>query len=87
MKKITWRKALQNNKRAPQRDVTMSTLVDLVDNTERSEGVHNISTKLFSVSFSQLPSLQQLALESTNCFLYRITAFILDIANYRLLDP
>ena len=31
------------NKRAPQPDVTMSTLVDLVDMTEESEGVHNIN--------------------------------------------
>ena len=51
------------NKRAPQPDVTMSTLVDLVDMTEKPESVHNINTKLFSISFPQLHSLQELALE------------------------
>ena len=37
------------NKRAPQSDVTMSTLVDLVDMTEKPEGVQKINTKLFSI--------------------------------------
>ena len=54
------------NKRAPQPDVAMSTLVDLVDMIEEPEGVHKINTKLFSISFPQLRSLQELALESTN---------------------
>ena len=40
------------NKRAPQPDGTMSTFVDLVDMIEKPEGVHNINTKLFSISFS-----------------------------------
>ena len=39
------------NKRAPQPDVTMSTLVDVVDMIEKPEGVHKINTKLFSISF------------------------------------
>ena len=51
------------NKRAPQPDVTMSTLVDLEDMTEKPEGVHKINTKLFSISFPQLRHLQELALE------------------------
>ena len=78
------------NKRAPQPDVTMCTFVDLVDMTEKPEGVHTINTKLssFSISFPQLHCLQEFALESTN-FDYssaenRVTAIILDIANYRL---
>ena len=75
--------------RAPQPDVTMSALVDLVDMTEKPEGVHKINTKLFSVSFPQLHCLQKLALESTNFDYssaeYRVTAIILDIARYRLL--
>ena len=79
------------NKRAPQLDVTMSTPVDLVDMTEKPEGVHNINTKLFSISFPQLRSLQELALESTNndysSAEYRLTAIILDIANYTLFRP
>ena len=66
----------------------MSTLVDLVDITEKPEGVHKINTKLFSISFPQLRCLQEIALESTNfdCSSaeYRVTAIILDIANYRL---
>ena len=79
------------NKRTPQPDATTSTLVDLVDMIEKPEGVHNISTKLFSISFPQLRSLQNLALESTNFDYssaeYRVIAIILDIANYRLFRP
>ena len=48
-------------------------------------------TKLFSISFPQLRSLQKLALESTNFDYssaeYRVIAIILDIANYRLFRP
>ena len=69
----------------------MSTLADLVDMIEKPEGVHKINTKLFSISFSQLRGLQELALESTNFDYssadYRITTIILDIANYRLFRP
>ena len=79
------------NKRAPQPDVAMSTLVDLVDMIEKPEGVHKINTKLFSISFPQLRGLQELALESKNFDYssaeYRVTAIILDIANYRLFRP
>ena len=39
------------NKKATQPDITMSTLVDLVDMIEKPEGVHKINTKLFSISF------------------------------------
>ena len=77
-------------KRAPQPDVSMSTLVDLVDMTEKREGVHNINTNLLSISFPQLRYLQELVLESTNfdrsSAKYRVTAIVLDIANYRCLD-
>ena len=79
------------NKRAPQPDITMSTLVDLVDMIEKPEGVHKINTKLFSISFPQLRCLQELALESTNFDYssaeYRVIAIILDIANFRLFRP
>ena len=61
---ITWKKCC--NKRDPQPDVTMSFLVDLVDMIEKNEGVHNINTKLFTMSSPQLHSLQEIALESTN---------------------
>ena len=64
----------------------MTTLVDLADMIEKPEGVHNINTKLFSISFPQLRSIQELALKSTNFDYpsaeYRVTAIILDIANY-----
>ena len=58
---------------------------------EKTKGVHNINTKLFSISFPQLRALQELALESTNFDYpsaeYRVTAIILNIANYRLFRP
>ena len=58
---------------------------------EKPDGVHKINTKLFSISFPQLRGLQELALESTNfdysSAWYRVTAIILDIANYRLFRP
>ena len=79
------------NKRSPEPDVTMGTLVDLMDMIEKPESVHKINTKLFSMSFPQLRCLQELALESTNFEYssaeYRVTAIILDIANYRLFRP
>ena len=79
------------NRRALQPDVTINNLVDLVDMIEKPEGVHNINTKFFSISFPQLRSLQELALESTNFDYssaeYRVTAIILDTANYRLFRP
>ena len=79
------------NERVPQPYVAMSTLVDLVDITEKPEGIHKINTKLFSISFSHLRGLQELALESTNFDYssaeYRVTAIILDIASYRLFRP
>ena len=69
----------------------MSTPVDLVDMIEKPEGVHNINTKLFFISFPQLRCLQELALESTNFNYssagYTVTSIILDIANYRLFRP
>ena len=79
------------NKRAPQTDVTTSTLVDLVDRIEKPEGVHKINTKLFSISFPQLCCLQELALESPNFDYssaeYGVIVIILDIASYRLFRP
>ena len=85
---IVVRVKLQNSH---QPDITMSTLVDLVDMIEKPEGVHKINTKLFSISFPQLRCLQELALESTNFDYssaeYRVIAIILDIANFRLFRP
>ena len=70
----------------------MSTLVDLVDMTEKPEGVHRINTKLFSISSPQLRGLQELPLESTNfdyfsaSAVYRVTAITLDSANFTCLS-
>ena len=69
------------NKRALQPDVTMSTLIDLVDMIDW----------IVSISFPQLRSLQALAMESNNFDYssaeYRVTVIILYIANYKLLRP
>ena len=54
------------NERALQPDMSMSTLVDLLDMTEKPEGVHSINNKLFSISFPQLHCLQELTQESTS---------------------
>ena len=54
------------NKRAPQPDITMSTLVHLVDMIEKPEGVHKINTKLLSISFPQLRCLQELEIKFLN---------------------
>ena len=66
--------------------LSLSTLVDLVD-IKKLEVVHKVNTKLFSISFPQLCSLQKLCLESTNfdysSVEYKVTVIILDIANYR----
>ena len=79
------------NKRVPQPDVAMSTLVGLVDMIEKPEGVHKINTKLFSISFPQLRGLQNFALDSTNfddsSAEYRVSAVILDIADHMLFRP
>ena len=76
------------NKRVPQPDVAMSTLVDLVNMIGKPESVQKINAKLFSISFPKLRGLQELALGSTtfdySSAEYRVSAIILDIANYRL---
>ena len=38
----------------------------IVDMIEKPEGVYNMNTKLFSISFPHLRALQKLALESTS---------------------
>ena len=58
---------------------------------KKPQSVHSISTKLFSILFPQLHSLRELVLESTSfdysSAKYRVTAIILDVANYRLFRP
>ena len=53
--------------------------------------VQKIKTTLFSISLTKLHELQSLALESTNYDYesaeYRVTAIILDTAQYRLFRP
>ena len=70
------------NKKAPQLDSSIDTLVNLIDSIDQPQGVHKIKTTLFSISLPKLHELQSLALESTNCDYesaeYRVTAIILD---------
>ena len=55
------------------------------------QGVHKIKTTLFSISLPELHELQSLSQESTNYDYesaeYRVTAIILDTAQYRLFRP
>ena len=61
------------------------------DSVDQPQGVHKIKTTLFSISLSKLRELQSLALESTNydyeSAQYRVTAIILDTAQYRMFRP
>ena len=63
-------------------------MVNLIDLIDQPQGVHKIKTALFSISLPKLRELQSLALESTNYEYesaeYRVTAIILDIAQYGL---
>ena len=69
----------------------MDTLVNLIDSIDQPQGVHKIKTILFSISLPKLHQLQSLALESTNYDYesaeYRVTAIILETAQYRLFRP
>ena len=62
-----------------------------MDSIGQSQGVHKIKTTLFSISLPKLHELPSLALESTNYDYesaeYRVTAIILDTAQYRLFRP
>ena len=75
------------NKRTPQLDSSTDTLVNLIDSIDQPQGVHKIKTTLFSISLPKLRELQSLAQESTNydygSAVYRVTAIILDTAQYR----
>ena len=69
----------------------MDTFVNLIDSIDQPQGVHKIKTTLFSISHPKLRELQSFALESTNYDYesaeYRVTAVILDTAQYRLFRP
>ena len=79
------------NKICPQSKSSIDALITLVDMIDQPEGVHKIKTHLFSISFLQLSSLQEIALEYTNTDFssaeYRVTSIILDISHYRLFKP
>ena len=78
-------------KKTPQLDSSKDTFIDLIDSIDQPQGVHKIKTTLFSISLPKLRELQSLALESTNYDYesaeYRVTAIILDTAQYRLFRP
>ena len=69
----------------------MDTFVNLIDSIDQLQGVHKIKTTLFSIFLPKLRELQSLAQESTNYDYksaeYRVTAIILDTAQYRLFRP
>ena len=79
------------NKKTPQLDSSIDTFIDLNDSIDQPQGVHKIKTTLFSISLPKLRELQSLALESANYDYesaeYRVTAIILDTAQYRLFRP
>ena len=79
------------NNRTPQLDSSIDTFVNLIDSIDQPQGVHKIKTTLFSISLPKLRDLQSLAQESTNYDYesteYRVTAVILDTAQYRLFRP
>ena len=78
------------NKKTPQLDSSIDTFIDLIDSIDQPQGVHKIKTTLFSISLPKLRELQSLALESTNYDYesaeYRVTAIILDTAQYRFVQ-
>ena len=79
------------NKRIPQLDSSIDTFVNLIDSIDQHQRVHKIKTTLFSISLPKLRELQSLAQESTNYDYefaeYRVTAIIIDTAQYRLFRP
>ena len=72
-------------------DSGTDTFINLIDSKDQLKGVHKIKTTLFSICLPKLRELQSLALESTNYVYesaeYRVTAIILDTAQYRLFRP
>ena len=88
-KEKPWISALQQKTHQP--DSSIDTLVNLIDSIDQPQGVHKIKTTLFSIPLPKLRELQSLALESTNYDYesaeYRVTAIILDTAQYRLFRP
>ena len=77
-----------HNRKAPQLDSSIDTFVNLVDSIDQPQGVHKIKTAPLPISLPKLRELQSLAQESTNydyeSVEYRVTATILDTAQYGL---
>ena len=77
--------------KTPQLDSSIDTFVNLIDSIYQPQGVHKIKTTLFPFLLPELCELQSLAQESTNYDYesaeYRVTAIILDTAQYRLFKP
>ena len=77
--------------KTPQLDSSIDTFVNLIDSIDQPQGVHKMKTTLFSISLPKLRELQSLAQESTNYDYesaeYRVTAIILNTAQYRLFRP
>ena len=75
-------------KKTPQLDSSIYTSANLIDSIDQPQGDHKIKKTLFSISLPRVRELQSLALESTNYDYesaeYRVTAIILDTAQYRL---
>ena len=90
-KEKPWTSTLQQ--KTPQLDSSIDTFIDLIDSIDQPQGVHKIKTALFSIFLPKLRELQSraLALESTNYDYesaeYRVTAIVLDTAQYRLFRP
>ena len=82
MKEKPWTSALQQ--KTPQPDLSIDTLVNLIDSRDQPQGVHKMKISI------SLPQLQSLALEYTHYDYesaeYRVTAIILDTAQYRFSD-
>ena len=88
-KEKPWTSTLKQ--KIPQLDSSVDTFINLIDSIDQPQGVHKIKTTLFSISLPKLRELQSLALEPTNydyeSAKYRVTAIILDTAQYRLFRP
>ena len=88
-KEKPWTSALQQ--KTPQLDSSIDTFINLIDSIDQPHSVHKIKITLFSISLQKLRELQSLSLESTNYDYesaeYRVTAIILDTAQYRLFRP
>ena len=60
------------NKKAPQLDSSIDTMVNLIDLIDQPQGVHKIKTTLFSISLPKFCELQSLALQTMTMNLLNI---------------